>query len=346
MKIRKNKFLLTVTAILVFASLLSGCGTGGNSDKVELVMGHPFSAEHPVSREILLPLAEELSERSGGRITLTIHPAGAITSAGSVYEDVISGAFDIGWTLQGYTAGRYPMTEVVELPFMFDSATEGSTVLWRLYETHEALQDEYNEVEILGLWVTDPGEILSKKPVQLPEDMAGMRVRFAGPMQEAMLNKFGAVPVGMPAPDMYDSMERGILDGIAIGFSTVESYRLHEVITHITSGLQSFVSPQVVFMNKEKWASLSAEDQELIAELTGERMAVLGGQIYDSGKEKGIELSANGGVQFYEVTPEVREQWRARTEPLVGEWIAVMEGRGLPGQDLYDEMIRLLGEVR
>lgn len=349
--ISKRKMILSIVALFAVISMsfaIAGCskpqGNGGNT--VELVMGHPFSSEHPVSKEILIPLAEELNEKSDGRIRLTIHAAGSITSPGSVYEDVISGAFDIGWTLQGYTPGRYPLTEVVELPFLFDSSQEGSKVLWRLFEENSALQDEYDEVKVLGLWVTDPGEILSKKSVQQPEDLAGMRIRFAGPMQEAMLNKFGAVPVGMPAPEMYDSLERGIIDGVTIGFSTIESYRLHEVIQSMTSGLEMFVSPQVVFMNVEKWESLSPEDQELLASLTGERMALKGGEIYDSGNVKGYGLSVDGGVAIYEALPEVKEQWKSKTAPLAEEWITSVTGKGLPAQDLYNQMLNIINDIR
>lgn len=349
--VAKRKKILFIIVILIVISMsftVAGCSKSqGNGEKtIELIMGHPFSSEHPVSKEILIPLAQELYEKSDGRIRLTIHSAGAITSAGSVYEDVISGAFDIGWTLQGYTPGRYPLTEVVELPFLFNSSLEGSKVLWRLFKEHLALQEEYNEVKVLGLWVTDPGEILSKKPVKNPADLAGMRIRFAGPMQEAMLNKLGAVPVGMSAPEMYDSLERGIIDGVTIGYSTIESYRLHEVIKNMTAGLEMFVSPQVVFMNQEKWESLSPEDQELLASLTGERMALKGGNIYDSGNVKGYDLSVNSGVEIYEASPKVKEQWRSKTAPLVEDWIASVKGKGLPGQDLYNLMLSILSDVR
>ena len=348
----RGKKMLTLVALLlvvVLAFALTGCGNNSDNngeEKVELTMGHPFSSEHPVSQEILIPLAQELLEESNGRIQLTIHPAGAITSASSVYEDVIAGSFDIGWTLQGYTPGRYPLTEVVELPFIFDSAVEGSKVFWKLYEEHSGLQEEYNEVKVLGFWVTDPGDILSKTLVESPEDMVGQRVRFAGPMQEAMLDAFGAVPVGMAAPEMYDSLERGIIDGIMIGHSTIESYRLHEVINNVTSNLQLFVSPQTVFMNSETWDSLSTEDQELIARLTGERMALQGGEIYDEGYQTGLEMAIDAGVDVYEAPAAVRQQWQEKTAFLVDEWIASMEANGHPGQELYDLMMSFIEEER
>jgi len=350
LKIKRKRILVITTLLLILSmlSLLAACSSSPNEsdenagEKIELVMGHPFSGQHPISTTILEPFAEALKEESDGRITLTIIPAAAITSAASVYEDVIAGSFDIGWTLQGYTAGRYPLTEVVELPFIVNSATEGSVALWRLLEQSPDLQEEYSEVKVLSLWVTDPGEIMSKKLVQKPEDMSGMRVRFAGPMQEKMLTKLGAVPVGMAAPDMYDNLERGIIDGIAIGSSTIESYRLHEVITHTTEGLHMFVSPQVLFLNKDKWESLSTEDQELISRLSGEYMAEKAGEIYNHGLDTGFQLAQDGGVEIYEVPADVKAQWDTILTPIVEEWTS----SNPKYKTAYDLMVQIVDDLR
>jgi TRAP-type C4-dicarboxylate transport system substrate-binding protein len=263
MKVKYLRLFAFLLILFMVSSIFTGCGTKkqassnnnqstGETKTVELVMGHPFSAQHPISQQILIPLAKELEEKSGGRIKLTIHPGGSVTSAATVREDVVSGAIDIGWTLQGYTPGKYPITDVIELPFMFDSTLQASYVLWNLYQRSPEFQQEYGDVKVLGLWVTDPGEFLTKKPVKKPEDLKGMRIRFAGPAQEAMIKKFGGTPVGMPMPDVYDALQRGIIDGVANGPSVIESYKLNEVIKYATRGLNSFYSAQVIFMNKDK----------------------------------------------------------------------------------------------
>ncbi|MPW25595.1 hypothetical protein GC105_07310 [Alkalibaculum sp. M08DMB] len=349
-KRKRMWIIISLLLILSMLSVVTACSSSSNEnegnenagEKIELVMGHPFSGQHPISTAILEPFAEALKEESSGRITLTIIPAAAITSAASVYEDVIAGSFDIGWTLQGYTAGRYPLTEVVELPFIVNSATEGSVALWRLLEQSPDLQEEYSEVKVLSFWVTDPGEVMSKKLVQKPEDMSGMRVRFAGPMQEKMLTKLGAVPVGMAAPDMYDNLERGIIDGIAIGSSTIESYRLHEVITHATEGLHMFVSPQVLFLNKDKWDSLSVEDQDLISKLSGEYMAEKAGEVYNHGLDTGFELALDGGVEIYEVPDDVKTQWDSILAPIVEEWTS----SNPKYKTAYDLMVQIVDDLR
>lgn len=346
----KGKIFFLIVVLLLTVTI-TGCSQKstnetGQEEKVEIVMGHPFSAQHPISQEILIPLAEELDEKSDGRIQLTIHAGGSVTSPATIREDVAAGVIDMGWTLQGYTSGKYPLTEVVEQPFLFDSALHGSKVLWKLYQESPALQQEYDDVQVLALWVTDPGEFLSKTPVEKPEDLSGLRIRFAGKAQETLIKKFGGVPVGMPAPEMYDALERGVLDGAAIGLSVIDSYKLNEVIGAATYGLHSFVSPQVIFINKAKWDSLSQDDQELLASLTGEKVAIQAGGIYDTELQKGLELAKTSNVAIHEVSLEEQEEWRTLTSSVSEEWIKNLSDQGIPAKELYDQMMKIKNNLK
>lgn len=353
-KKRINIALVAALVITILAMIISGCSAkktseptaGSEPQKVEIVMGHPFAAQHPISQQILIPLAEELKEKSGGRITLTIHAGGAVTSATTVREDVANGAIDMGWTLQGYTPGKYPLTDVIELPFQFDSTLQASYVLWELFQQSPEFQKEYGDVKVLGLWVTDPGELLTKKPVKKPEDLAGMRIRFSGPAQESMIKKFGGTPVGMAMPEVYDALQRGVIDGVANGPSVIQSYKLNEVIKYTTHGLNSFYSAQVIFMNKNKWDSLSPEDQKLLASLTGEVIYRKATDIYSAGYQKGLDLAKESNVVINDITPEEREEWKAKTRDIVDEWLKRVNEKGLPGQQILDLVHKLAKEYK
>lgn len=359
-KNKKNIIPIIILCITVFMLFTSGCGpkkeasdgnTGDTSKKaeaveIEIVMGHPFAAQHPISQQILLPLVDELAEKSDGRIRLTIHAGGAVTSPATIREDVANGAIDMGWTLQGYTPGKYPLTDVTELPFQFDSTLQASYVLWELLQQSPDFHREYGDVKVVGLWMTDPGEILTKEPVKKPEDLKGMRIRFSGSAQEAMINKFGGTPVGMAMPEVYDALQRGVIDGVANGPSVIESYKLNEVIKYTTRGLNSFYSAQVIFMNKSKWDSLSPEDQELLASLTGEAIYRKATDIYSAGYQKGMDMAVESNVVINDITPEQREEWKAKTEHIVDEWLERVNSLGLPGQDILNLMQKLAKEYK
>lgn len=360
----RNKNIITLILsllVVVVISFMTGCSPKVEqpaqseqpvqseqpaAPKVEIVMGHPFSAQHPISQQILIPLAEELKEKSDGRITLIIHAGGAVTSPVTIREDVAIGAIDMGWTLQGYTPGKYPLTDVVELPFMFDSTLQASYVLWELYEQSPDFQDEYGDVKVLGLWMTDPGEFITKDPIIEPEDLSGKRIRFSGGAQESMIKKFGGTPVGMAMPEVYDALERGVIDGVANGPSVIESYKLNEVVKHVTRGLNSFYSAQVIFMNKDKWESLSPEDQELLSSLTGEAIYHKGSELYSASYEKGLEMAVESNVTINDIMPEQRENWKEKTASVVDEWLENANGKGLNGQEVLDLAQKLAKEFK
>src|ERR687892_1802586 len=188
-------------AIVILAVFLSAWKF---SYAIDLIISHPFPARHVQHRLMLEPFKKELEEKSKGRIKVAIHPGGALAAAPAHYENVVAGAFDIGWTLQGYTPGRFPLSGIVELPFLWSSAQEATRVFWQMFEELPPLQNEYRDVKVLATWTHDLGQLYTtSKPVRSLEDLRGLKIRAPGPVQVSMLRALGAVPVTMPAGQKY-----------------------------------------------------------------------------------------------------------------------------------------------
>ena len=340
----KKHFLVLVLSCLLLI-FLPGCATEQEEvteETVELILGSPFPGGHFIQELMIDPLAEELAEQSNGRIQLTSHPGGAISAGPAVYEDVVGGAMDIGWVMHGYTPGRFPLTQVIEMPFQWTSAEETSKILWQLFEQNASLQEEYEDVKMITMWVHDPGSIYSNEPIRTMEDLSGKRTRFPGPLQEAVLEELGAVPVGMPAPEIYDSVERGVIDCVGIAHSAATSYRLDEICDYVTMA-NLYVGPFALVMNKDSWAKLSPEDQQLLDSLTGERLAIKGGQLYDEENKKATELMQDVGAEVIELPDAELERWNETVAVVVERWIDDREAQGLPAQELYDQMMEIAG---
>lgn len=311
---------------------------------VELVWGHPFSPQHHIHVNVLIPLAEELEERSDGRIRVRFFPGGALAGASELYDAVVSGVLDVAWTLPSYTPGRFPLTEVIEVPFLFwENAEQASWVLWNLYQQHEGMQQEYADVKLLGIWSNDPRAIFTREqPVRTLGDLEGLRIRALGSMEFAALEAFGAVPLGMPAPDIYDALERGVIEGVSITVSAVATFHFYDVVQHVTITNHGG-GAQVVVMNLDTWNSLAPEDQELIASLTGERLSLAGGRQYDRAYQEGMNIIDEHGLQVHYLSEEDMEKWRTVTEPLaIGDWLEAHAHRG--ARELYDLMLELAGQ--
>jgi TRAP-type C4-dicarboxylate transport system substrate-binding protein len=330
--------LLTVASLsLVF--LLS---TRATSQAVDLIISHGFPARHVQHRLMLEPLKKELEEKSKGRIKIAIHPGGALAPAPAHYENVVAGAFDIGWTLQGYTPGRFPLSGVVEMPFLWSSAQEATRVFWQMFEELPAVQNEYRDVKVLGMWTHDLGQLYTaSKPVRTLADLRGLKIRAPGPVQVSMLRALGAVPVTMPAGEIYDALERGVVDGLVTGLSAIKGYRLEQLVKHATLA-NFYVAAMVVAMNQQSYKKLSAEDRGLLDSLTGSRMAMLGAKNYDDEADDGMEALKKAKANIYQLNASEMEKWKQTTAQVSKEWIKEMESKGRPGKQVYDKMLSLM----
>ncbi len=164
-----------------------------------LSFGDPFPAVHPLRVQVLDPWAEDIWQATGNTVGVEFHPEQALSTAAETYSNVAEGGQDIGWALQGYSPGRFPATDVVEMPFVFGSASEATTTLWALYEEFEALRGEYSDVKVLGLWTTGPGDLwLADGTASSVADLEGLTLRSPGPVQAAVISALGAIPVNWP----------------------------------------------------------------------------------------------------------------------------------------------------
>jgi TRAP-type C4-dicarboxylate transport system substrate-binding protein len=314
------------------------------SHAVDLIISHPFPARHVQHRLLLEPFKKELEEKSKGRIKVTIHPGGALAAAPAHHENVVAGAFDIGWTLQGYTPGRFPLSGIVELPFLWASGQEATRVFWQMLEEVPALQNEYRDVKVLATWTHDLGQLYTtSKPVRNLEDLRGLKIRAPGPVQVSMLRALGAVPVTMPAGEIYDSLERGVVDGLVIGLSAINGFRLDQLVKHATLA-NSYVAAMVVAMNQQSYKKLSTEDRALLDSLTGKRMAMLGAKNYDDEADDGLAALKKAKASIYQLTPAEMEKWKKATTQVSEEWIKEMESKGRPGKQVHDKMMSLISK--
>ena len=176
--------------ILLIGAMAAACGDNapGTSEPVTLSFGYPFPTGHPLRVQVLEPWAEDIHAATGGTVAIEFYPEQALSSAAETYANVATGGQDIGWALQGYAPGRFPTTDVIEMPFVFDSSSEATEVLWALYDEFEALRDEYADVKLLGLWTTGPGDLwLAEGTASATADLAGLTLRSPGPVQAAVI---------------------------------------------------------------------------------------------------------------------------------------------------------------
>lgn len=309
-------------------------------DPVTLNLGHPFPAEHHIQVNMIEPLVEDIAEATDGTVTIEIHPAQALTAPTDAYDNAVSGAIDIGWALNGYTPGRFPLTSIVGLPFTFESAEQATDALWDLYEEFAELQEEYGDSKVIALWTHDVGNLYTVGHEVTEPDLSGLTLRAPGPIQTDLIEAMGGAGVGMPAPELYDSLERGVIDGLMIGDTGIPSFALHEVVDHVTVG-NFFVGAEFIVMNQGSWDSLSEAQQEAIDGLIGRELSHVGAASYDRGNQEDVDFE-EWGFTVTDVLDDI-EPWEEAAAPVVDDWIAAREADGAPGQAMYDRLLEIVG---
>jgi TRAP-type transport system periplasmic protein len=312
-------------------------------DDVTLTLGHPFPATHPIQVGAIEPFIEEVAEVTGGTVTIEIVPGGALGPGDGVYENVVAGAQDLGWALHGYTAGRFPVTNVVELPFKFESATQATEVLWTLYEEFPEFQAEYDDTVVLGMWTHDVGDLfVSGDAVESVDDISGLTLRAPGPVQNALISQLGGSAVGMPAPELYDALERGVIDGLMIAASGLASFNLFEVLD---AGIQCncYVASQFLVANEASWSQLSESQQAAIDTVARQHMSMRAAEVYDVQYDEVVNRLEDEGVEYIIPDDDEVARWQEAGEAVIADWIASAEEAGAPGQAMYDRLLELTG---
>jgi RNA polymerase sigma factor (sigma-70 family) len=200
----------------------------------DLTFAHFMPATSWQHEALFTAWEQAVEDASGGRLDVTVFPAQTLGKAPQGYDNARDGIADIAWTVQGYTAGRFPLSQIVELPGLFDTAEIGSCAFQKLYDSG-ALDAEYADTHVLFVHTHGPGHLHTRdRAVTRLSDLEGLKIRRPTAVIGQLLEELGAEPVGMPAPAIYEAASRGTIDGFMLPWEAVEGFRAYEVADHHT----------------------------------------------------------------------------------------------------------------
>lgn len=300
-----------------------------------------------VPKHILKPWAEEIAEASDGR--LVIEHFDTMSLGGrppELMDQAQDGVVDITMTLTGYTPGRFPRTEVFELPFMMTDPVATSLAFQQMVEEDFA-NNEYENVKVLGAWVHGPGLIHTKDGVYKLEDMKGKQVRGPTRVINDLLGELGATPVGMPLPAIPESLSKGVINGTVIPWEVTPSIKLTELVDKHTefSGDEAFYTATIVaVMNKDKYDALPDDLRAILDEKSGAHLAGFAAQVMKEYDKPGRDIAVAAGNEITILDEAEVARWKEASKPVVARWIADMDAKGIDGQALIDRAQALIKE--
>ena len=297
-----------------------------------------------VPKLILEPWANAVEADSGGRIKIDRFHAMALGGTPpELMDQAIDGIADIVWTVVGYTPGRFPSTEVFELPFMVSDARAASSAYWQMFETH--MKDtEFADLHILGAWVHGPGMFHTNKPVKVPADLEGMKIRGASRQINALLEQLGATPVGMPVPAVPEALSKGVIDGTTIPWEVTGALKVQELVGNHTEfdGTALYTVTFVLAMNKDAYDGLPDDLKAVIDQNSGLEFSIFAGGTQADADGPSRAVAVERGNNIFTVSEADAALWRETAAPIYDAWIADVAGRGIDGQALIDEAKALM----
>ncbi len=329
------------------AALALGFGSGSvAAQEVTLTLHQFLPPQANVPKLILDVWADNVEEASGGRIKIDRFPSMQLGGRPpELMDQAIDGVADIVWTVVGYTPGRFPRTEVFELPFMMTNARATSRAYWEMFEKHMR-DNDFKDVKILGTWVHGPGIIHANKEVRAPGDMQGLKVRGGSRLVNSLLEKVGAEPVGMPVPAVPEGLSKGVIDGTTIPWEVTAALKISELVGNHTEfpGNALYVLTFVLAMNKDRYDSLPADLQKVIDDNSGLEFSVFAGGVMEDSDAPARAIAVERGNNIVTLTAEEAQAWQDVAAPIYTEWVAEMEEKGIDGQALIDEARMLIDQ--
>lgn len=335
---------LLLASVLVTAPAVA-MPTIVKADPITLKISDSFPKGHVIYDSVVNVMIPALEE--GGKIKVEYYPANQLGAMKDVIESLRGGVADIAYVAPGVVAGRMPVTNVLSLPGEFESGEHLARVFMRM--ANGTLKREYDKlgIKIITASGTPPYQVFTRsKPVRGPEDAKGLKLRGGGGDADDFLREMGVAVINMPASQMYESLQKGVLDGAAYLQATAVSNHLQEVTKYATEGAPLMSLLALYFIDQKRWDAFSPEIQKIVAS-AGEKMAIAMGQEYDrrDRTEKPKFLAAGGQVQT--LTPAEIQKWRDAYRSAPEKFVAKMERRGFDyAKASYDEMQKIKAEMK
>lgn len=341
-----------VAALLGALLALTMSMTVSLAQTVELKVSHYLPPNHQLHRK-LEEWGEELAKRSNGRLKLTIFPAAQMGPMPRQYDLARTGVADIAFFLHGALPGRFPLTELTQLPYVFN---RGEGAASKAISTAEAsaivtgmaadLAAEHEGTKLLYFIATPTVSLfLNKGAVRDPAAMRGMRIRHNGPIASAIIEAWGGSPAAVAPAELADALAKGTIAGMLFNYEAAKSFQMAESIKSVTP-VKASAGTFALVMNAERYKELPDDLRKLIDDTTGPEAARKIGALYDAAEDEGEAYLRAAKVDILELTPAERAAFEEKTRPLAATFLAKAEAKNPKARDFYERLRAAVGRAQ
>ena len=328
--------LLRIRAILALTVVF--CTQTVSAAEYEWRFAHYLQEEHFFAVGWLSDWAYEIERRSDGRINVTVYPINSLLRLGSIAPGVKDGVAEIGFG----PAPQSAILDLIELPFVANSATHGTQIAMSVLESNESVARDLDGLHVVVLQTNAPSLIHTKdKPVRVLQDLAGLRMRGATEYIRDVLSTLGSDPIAdYLAPQVFGLLRDGKIDGTIWPYEAMRIFNLREQANHHTE-MYFFVSVLGLFVNAAALDSLPEDLQTVVRDMSGKAVALSAASEWDKEEQIGRETVEGLGNTIITLTDEERLAWRAAAQPLIDRKLTELSRAGIDAENQYKSLLTL-----
>jgi TRAP-type C4-dicarboxylate transport system substrate-binding protein len=332
--IKLPKRLLLVLTLVVFtlsSIMLSACSNqpapAATYQLTYSFWGNPKESMARVAEKFI----DEVQTKSNNRVRITYYAGGALTTATTSYYGVTKNMSSMALVMMTYNPGRFPLTQAWHLPLGFTTAQAATEMKTKSIEVFDPV--ELKDTKLLYVFSAAPTQLLTKSEINSLEDLRGKKIRCDG-STAALIAKLGATPVSMSIGDVYEALQKGIVDGTVNVPGVLFDFKFEDFINYMQQWNLN-VQTMALVMNQDKWDSLPADIQQIFENASAKYMHQEVDE-WNANDVRGLESAMAKGMKIKPITPEIKDQLQELFKPLYEDYVQKSEQQGLPGQEFLD----------
>jgi TRAP-type transport system periplasmic protein len=271
-----------------------------------------------------------LEKNTTGKMKCNILPR-AVSAPPGTFDAVKNGLADISYSVQGYTPGRFLYTQMAELPFLGNSSEPISIAYNKVAMKNPEFSAEHQGMKVISFFTHGPGIVFNtKRAINKVEDLNGLKFRVGGGMVNEISKTLGMNVTLKPAPESFELLSGGVMDGTLFPAESTESFRIDKIIKHATTFPGGLYNTSFAFvMNQGKYDKLTADEKKAVDAVSGEVAARIFGRGWDRVDRRATALMQANNVLITKADAKFVADVKSKTAGLEGKWIADAEAKGL-----------------
>jgi TRAP-type C4-dicarboxylate transport system substrate-binding protein len=323
---------------------LAGAERAQADDSVTLRLSNWLPAAHPMSK-FLDEWVASIGKKTQGHVKIETYHSGQLGPVTAHYDMVRKDTVDIGFMLQAMNSERFPLTGLIDIPFLVKSSVQGTKVMNNPELRRKYLDPEHRGVKVLLICTNQPAQIMTTvKGVHMPADLKGQRIRFPSGVAKIFLDQMGASSVGLPPSSIAENLQKSVIDGLMMDYGGAGvAYKLGGMVKHVTE-LDIYSTSFALVMNPKSYQRIPAPYRKVFDDsMVGVETRV--GEAWDSLNDPGKQALVDGGAEIILPTKTERDAFEAVAADVRRKVLHDRDAAGVPATQAYELMQKLAAQA-